>query len=303
MKALKAALKEVGTLADAAAQAIIQGGSCPPLVPFIFHDPAHSGPAAFKASVTRALLLAVSSSVFGTFRQSHLLATGILGEAVEADVLCCQLKVEKQRAEAWLRLLPNSSTVQELSCQGPVSSMLQELVKVTIDQFESYHLKLLQWEFSSKEDAYDKFGPVLHQLVLAAMRAQVTASVMHSRLLQLIVPGWCSAPLPAGLSNGAPFEWRRWAGVLMFDCSSMERGGSAKAASDALLQPGNVPAAVFCQEVGLVQLASSVTDLPEYAAVSAECAAAGASNGSTAILSKPAAGAKVLKKPRMFVAA
>jgi hypothetical protein len=83
----------------------------------------------------------------------------------------------------------------------------------------------------------------------------------------------------------------------MFDAAVMGRGDGMKADQRALQLSGNAPAAVFCQEVGVVQLAGSVKEL-QQSATDGTGGACGQSSSSGVM-----PGLKVLKKPRMFVAA
>ena len=120
-------------------------------------------------------------------------------------------------------------------------------------------------------------------------------------MLQLVVPGWyCSSAVLLSEGAHAPHAWGQWPGVVVFDGRVMDRGDSA-AATPCVLQPADdTPAAVFCQEVGIVQLAGSVKELRSaVTAVTATDPLGGKSGGAG---HQHAAFCKVLKKPRMFLA-
>ena len=242
------------------------------------------------ASLSHLVLSTVGSVVFGTFRLQHLLVETVeVAESTDDSLMCCQLKIEKQRSEAWLGLL-QSSTAGTMPAHA--SMVVQEVTTKVLSALVRAHKKQVDWQFSTDQEANSALQPLVQPVVLAAMKAQAIASVMHSRLLQLVVPGWLSSTtaLLSELAR-APQDWSLWPGVVVFDRPVMDRGDSAAAAPGALQPASNTPAAVFCQEVGVVQLASSVKELR------------GASTPTGACGGGAAAGVlKVLKKPRMFLA-
>ena len=105
MSGVKAALKELSSLTGTAAATILDKGWGEPFLPdIISYDTLTEQkrwPAAHRAALIHFLLNTVSSVVFDSFRQRHLLVEAVGGaDSVDDALLCCQLKVEKQRAEA-----------------------------------------------------------------------------------------------------------------------------------------------------------------------------------------------------------
>ena len=167
------------------------------------------------------------------------------------------------------------------------SAVVQDLTYAVMDALGDAGGFVINWSLSSSKEAYSTLGPLLEPVVVAAMKAQAIVTAMHSRLLQLVVPG-CESNVGV-LSLSAPPDWAEVPGMVVFDPAVMERGGSAAAVAEELQPVNGAPAALFCQEVGVVQLASSVKEL---------CCAAAPTEGSQG----GAAVWKVLKKPRMFLA-
>jgi hypothetical protein len=237
-----------------------------------------------RAAVTHLLLRTVGDAVFGSFRKQYLCVSSVRAtDSVDDSLLCCELKVEQARAEAWLKLLQSSADLP-----AAAGCVVQQLVGSVVTALgKAQGVSMCNWNLASNEQALELLQPLIQPLVLKAMLAQATAAVMHSRLLQLVVPGWLSSSTVA-LSDGAvaPEAWGQCPGVVVFDRAVMERGAGVQASSGA-------PAAVFCQDVGVVLLAESVKDLPEFRS------AAGVEEGGAG----PVAAAQVLKKPRVFVAA
>jgi hypothetical protein len=312
MSTLKAALKELSSLTSTAAAAVLQKGWGEPFLPDIISyatlDEQQKWPAAHRAALIHLLLNTVSSVVFDSFRMRHIVIETVAGvDSIDDAILCCQLKVEKQRAEAWLGLLQSSSagSLSSSTLPAQTSAVVQQLTDTVIDALGEANNCFIEWSFSSYDEAHEALAPVLLPVVMAAMKAQAVASVMHSRLLQLVVPG-CNSNVSV-LSLSAPPDWAEVPGMVVFDPAVMERGGSAAAVAKELQPVNGAPAALFCQEVGVVQLASSVNEL--------YCAAPhteGSQDAGTAVADADAADAvpaaaaaavcKVLKKPRMFLA-
>jgi hypothetical protein len=214
---------------------------------------------------------------------------------IDDGLLCCQLKVEKQKAEAWLGLLQSNnagcmpSSGASSSMPPLASSVVQGLTHNVVCSLLWGNSQSMKWHFSSYQEAESALGPMVRPVVLAAMKAQAIVSVMHSKLLKLVVPGCCSSNAVL-LSEGSrvPEAWKQWRGVVVFDRAVMERGDSVAATPGALQPANNTPAAVFCQEVGVVQLGSSVQEMGCPGTPTE-----GTSGGAVF---------KVLKKPRMFLA-
>jgi hypothetical protein len=308
MSGVKAALKELSSLTGTAAATILDKGWGKPFLPdIISYDTLTEQkrwPAAHRAALIHLLLNTASSVVFDSFRQRHLLVEAVGGaDTVDDALLCCQLKVEKQRAEAWLGLLQSNSAGSMSSSNLPeqASAVVQDLTYAVMDALGDAGGFVINWSLSSSKEAYSALGPLLEPVVMAAMKAQAIVTVMHSRLLQLVVPG-CNSSVSV-LSLSAPSDWAEVPGMVVFDPAVMERGGSAAAVPEELQPVNGAPAALFCQEVGLVQLASSVKELS--CAVSEAAQTESTTEGSQAGAAAAAAAAfcKVLKKPRMFLAA
>jgi hypothetical protein len=308
MSTLKAALKELSTLTSNAAATVLEKCWGEPFLPNIISvdalDVQQKRPAAYRAALIHLLMNTVSSVVFVSFRQRHLLIETVGGsDSIDDALLCCQLKVEKQRSEAWLGLLQSSSAGSMSSNTLPeqASAVVQELTDAVIDALGNVQGYFIDWSLSSNQEAYSKLGPLLQPVVMAAMKAQAIVSVMHSRLLQLVVPG-CNSNVSA-LSLSAPADWAEVPGMVVFDPAIMERGGSAAAVAEELQPVNGAPAALFCQEVGLVQLASSVKELSCAASEAAHAESTTEGSQAGAAAAAAAAVCKVLKKPRMFLAA
>ena len=286
-------------MTSTAATTLMDNGWGDPFIPFVFvgvkalADQKRLRPTQ-HASLSHLLLSTVGSVVFGSFRQQHLLVQGVGGaDNTDDSLLCCQLKLEKQRSEAWLGLLQSSTAGSMSSSTMPAyaSRVVQEVTTKVMSALGKAHKKQVEWQFSTNQEANSALQPLVQPVVVAAMKAQAIASVMHSRLLQLVVPGWLSSTT-ALLSEvaHAPQNWSLWPGVVVFDRAVMDRGDSAAAASGVLQPVNDAFAAVFCQEVAVMQLASSVKEIG-----CAGTPAEGVSGGATAAF-------KVLKKPRMFLA-
>lgn len=248
-----------------------------------------------------------ASHVFGAFRKQHLLIDPFPGSHSIFDnadehpgLLLCLLRLERSKAVSWLKLLSGQSMQSgvvdpwaDILVDGIARQVLQDLLQRSS--------KIIVWDAAADAHAIaTAIMPALKQVVLAAVKAQVIASVMHSRLLQLVVPGWLSSTTMMPMSPAPPASWSTWPGVLPFDKQCMDRGGSVKADARFVSSHIGCEAAVFCQEVGVLQLAGRVTDLPEFCSAVPAC-----QHGLPAGSAGPAAGPvpKVLKKPRMFVAA
>lgn len=288
---LKSALKEFSSKAIVVCASLESSGCASPLVPYIVDFKHLSAVSAWAGinpvALQHALSGIVANRVFGAFRKQHLLVNVQLSDIIGQDgsldegLLLCMLRLEKQRAERWLRLLSLGRAALSSDESHVVDAIGDSVMQDLLQQPSSF----ISWKAGTNFDLVaGTLRADVEGMVYAAMKAQAIASVMHSRLVQLVVPGWeSSSTLALGLT--APANWCAWPGVVPFDKQCMERGRQTKAAA-GVVGPG-LAAAVFCQEVGVVQLADRVTGLPEFTAAAA-----------AAEVPK----ARVLKKPRMFLA-
>lgn len=175
---------------------------------------------------------------------------------------------------------------------------MEEVVRQSLEALaQAVGESVEEWSFTDRAEAVGCLQPLLEPLVFKAVLAQAICSVMHPRLLRLVVPGWLSSSSSDVLSKGVavPDAWGRWPGVAVFDPKVMDRGDGAPAVSEVFQASGNAPAAVFCGDVGVVQLASSVKELSGFVVQAGGEAVAGDLGGDVVRVN-------VLKKPRVYVA-
>jgi hypothetical protein len=180
----------------------------------------------------------------------------------DEETLLLQLQLEQKKAHKWLQLAnadSNSAHGQYFDGQV-VDWYAQQLLRGLLCPA---WLLICPNAHANMCQIAEQLLPGAKQVVAASIKAQVVCSCMHTRLIQLHVPGWQQAS-PAGVAFGdaAPDAWAQWPGVTPFSSASafMQMGASLPAAAGALA-PGITAAAVYCMEPAVYHVAERMGQL------------------------------------------
>jgi len=188
LRELNVAIKDMVTCASQFVQGVLPY-ACPLVPMLIARAPPGSAREAEmnQVALLHAVLSELSHLVFSKFRAAELMVdstflSSATGTAKEEDWRLLLL-IEQRKAAFWLKSIGEAAA---------------GAAKLTDNTARSMAMQMIQCLFSSKWDAMGTSAQQLGEHVLpaavaavtAAMKAQVIASSMHSRLLQLCVPGW-----------------------------------------------------------------------------------------------------------------
>lgn len=232
----------------------------------------------------------------------------------DLESVVLQLQLEKKLADYWLEALQPWTGSCEAGLRTDDNNRMSSTYAAAVDKYTGLFMSSLAtnasllWSDSAQLSStpVELLTPAARRLVAAALKVEIIAAAMHSRLIKIWVPGLLrnmsqlgsqapETPLSSCSDAVVPKSWAGWPGVVPLDSCSKE-----------LMQPGvrllpsSAPglfseddpevAAVFCQEPAVVQLAERVGDLAE-------------SVGRRQQHSGPRSPYKVLIKARMSVAA
>lgn len=252
-------------------------------------------------------LLVLAAVVFGNFECKNsfyhsdlaVMAGSCVGDQ-ECTVL--QLQLEQKVANHWLQSFHPWSANNSFSSSISSSTSADT---AALDNYTGLFMSTLMtgetMKWNQSVDPTEVLTPAARRLVAAAIRVQVIAAAMHTRLIRICVPGWRPSWCP-GATQGqhsaartdaaAPHSWASWPGVVPLNKDLMQPGVRLLASQARGVFDGDCPdvAVVFCQEPAVVQVAERVGDLCE-------------SEGTRQQHSGPRSPYKGLIKARMAVAA
>lgn len=209
------------------------------------------------------LLCGLAKTVFTDFYAAQLAievgsAADFLPSNEYDETLLLKLRLEKKKAESWLKAL--KAEVHDNTVSSVVDCYTEQFVS---DMLIDYHFNLRDSKVLTGTALKDES----RGLVSAAIRAQVIASAMHSQLIKIIVPGWLQNTM---FHDSAPDCWASWPGVVSLNQEYMQAG--VRLAAKAGMIPAEYKlAAVFCQEPAVVQIAQTVTELDKLRGEGSRC--------------------------------
>jgi hypothetical protein len=221
---------------------------------------------------THAVLAEVARCVFGTFRIDNLLidvSSSPFDDPADEDTLLQQLMLEKKKAFNWLRLVNGDSSTPQ--GQYFVREFVEVFAHKVVDGLLSS--QFVWWSDQSQANnrgIAEYLLPAARHVVAAAIKAQIICSCMHTRLIQLHVPGWHQPSLSmAVFGDAAPDTWSQWPGVVPLSNACMQVGASLPAAA-GVLPDGVTAAAVYCMEPAVIHIVERMGQLGAVAAGAAQ---------------------------------
>jgi hypothetical protein len=226
-------------------------------------------------SVTHAVLAQVARHVFGTFRADNLLidtSSSPFDDPADEQTLLLQLMLERKKAFNWLQLVnaDSSGAAGQYFERQVVDVYANKLVGGLLHCDPS-----LIWSAEVRENEssiINQLLPAAKHVAAAAIKAQVICSCMHTRLIQLHVPGW-NQPSPSNSGLGdvpAPDGWSEWPGVVPYSSACMCMGAALPVAAGVLPSGTTAAAAVYSIEPAVIQVAERMEELVTAAAAGAE---------------------------------
>lgn len=268
--ALHLALKQLSDATSTLASALLSSSNVTIMVPFVIDLRGVNvlGGAKLQqmklCGMTHAVLAEVAHHVFGEFRTTDLLinsSSSSFGEPPDEDALLLQLMLEEKNARRWLQLVnADRRSKQE---QAFDAQIVGEHARKILHGL--LHSGSLQWggDAQTNQRMLEQLLPAAKEVAAAAIKAQVICSCMHTRLVQLHVPGW-KQPGPGSVDFGdaAPSAWAPWPGVVPWHIGSacMQLGGVLPTAA-GVLPNGVTAAAVFCLEPAVIHVAERMEQL------------------------------------------
>ncbi|WIA42860.1 hypothetical protein OEZ86_008785 [Tetradesmus obliquus] len=268
--ALHLALKQLSDSTSTLARALLSSNTVNAVVPLVvdLHGIVKQGGAKLQqmelCGMTHAVMAEVAHHVFGAFRTTNLIinsSSSSFGKPPDEDALLLQLMLEEKNARGWLQLVNADRRSEQEQAFG--AQIVGEHARTVLHGL--LHSEGLQWggDAQTNQHMLEQLLPAAKEVAAAAIKAQVICSCMHTRLVQLHVPGW-RQPGPGNVDFGdaAPSAWASWPGVVPWHIGSacMQLGGVLPTAA-GVLPSGVTAAAVFCMEPAVIHVAERMKQL------------------------------------------
>ncbi|KAF6260094.1 hypothetical protein COO60DRAFT_1686258 [Scenedesmus sp. NREL 46B-D3] len=212
--------------------------------------------------LTHAVLAEAARHMFGTFRAHNLIidiSSSPYDQPADEHAVLLQLMLEKKKALGWLQLVNADSSSKQGQYFG--AQVVEEAAKSMAKGL--LHSELLQWSDEVQQNKLSivhQLLPAVRQVAAAAIKAQVICSCMHTRLVQLHVPGWQQPRGVVDFGGAASDAWVQWPGVTPVGAACMQIGASLPAAA-GVLPTGIAAAAVYCMEPAVIHVAERMGQL------------------------------------------